>query len=312
MLGPPSGSSRTESPWAAGRSRRHALIRELILRAPRLGVCCAGVLAQLIHRAGRSGPTPAQLAPLCSRLGRRPLGRLARDIAERSLKSECVGLLKYRRGASRRLRESLLHRDDAPPLSGLRGPTVIATFHAGPPLAVRWALEREAVPILVLAHDQDVEMEAGQRRIGTKEAPASSRAGFIVHAVSFLRRHEKSVVLIAPDAGVAERMIPVEMLGGHISFRPGAAAIARIAGARLIPVLARWETMTRIGIHVGEALPSVETRADELEATRGLARFVEAHFERHPEDLSTFYVSRLAASFDSRSVPSAHSRRSSS
>ena len=155
-------------------------------------------------------------------------------------------------------------------------------------------------------------MDAGQQRIDTEGAPASSRAGVIMQAVSFLRRHEKSVVLMAPDAGVAERMIPVELLGGRMSFRPGAAAIARIAGARLIPVLARWERTTRIGIHVGEALRVAETRKDDVEATRDLARFVEAHFERHPEDLSTFYVSRLAASVDPPSVPSAHSRRSSS
>ena len=305
-------AGRLDSAWTAGRSRRQALVRGLILRAPRPGLCCAGALARLLHRAGRIGPTPTELAPLCPRLGRRTLGRLARDIAARSFKSECVDLLKHRRGASRRLRESLLRRDSAQTLSGIQGPTVIATFHAGPLLAVRWALERAAIPTLVLAYDGSVEMDAGQQRIDTEGAPAGSRAGVIVQAVAFLRRHEKSVVLLAPDGGVAERTIPVELLGGCMSFRPGAAAIARIAGAHLIPVMARWETTTRIGIRAGEALRVAETRKDEVEATRGLARFVEAHFERHPEDLSTFYVSRLAAWVDPPSVRSAHSRRSSS
>jgi len=305
-------AERLDSAWTAARTRRHALARELILRSPRLGLCCAHALAHLLHRAGRIGPRRGELTPLHPRLGRRPLGRLARDIAARSFKSECVDLLKHSQGASRRLHESLLHRDAAQSLSGIRGPTVIATFHSGPLLAVRWALERAALPTLVLAHDSSVEMVAGQTRIDPAETLTNSRAGVIVQAVSFLRRHEKSVVLMAPDGGQADRTIPVELMGGRMSFRPGAAAIARIAGARLIPVVARWQTTTRIGVCAGEALPSVETRADEVEAIRGLARFVEAHFERHPGDLSTFYVSKLATSVDPRNVPSAHSRRSSS
>jgi lauroyl/myristoyl acyltransferase len=211
-----------------------------------LAFAAAGGIGSLRNRLSRRWPSPEQVRLLFPQLTRQDASRIAWEIAGNEGRNRLL-IEAIRRAGPAAVRPLIATSEEA--LTALRPPLVLGMFHTGAIQALNVAVERLPGRVLVLRQGllfppvPPVETEStdgdGQRR-----AAAFRRA--------LLHLKEGGFVVLALD-GVQGPGLPVSCLGHRLELARGPFALARLTGAPLRPLVARWER-GRIGIVVGDEL----------------------------------------------------------
>ncbi len=241
---------------------------------PRLAFAAAGALGSLRNRLSRRWPSPEQVQLLFPRLTRRDAGRIAWEIAGNEGRNRLL-IEAIRRAGPAAVRP--LVATSAEVFAPLRPPLLLGMFHTGAIQALNVAVERLPGRVLVLRQGAlyppvppvAVESTDGD---GQRRAAAFRRA--------LLHLKEGGFVVLALD-GVQGPGLPVSCLGHRLELARGPFALARLTGAPLRPLVARWER-GRIGIVVGEELAAP---AEEGACAAAAARWLERHLAESPVEV---------------------------
>jgi lauroyl/myristoyl acyltransferase len=257
---------------------------------PGLGLALA---ARLGERAAYSSstwrsPRIAELRALLPALAPDELQRLRRAITEQEFRNLVLRRLIERRGAA--VVVELLGAVDAGPLLRLREagrPVVIVSWHHGPPWGSAAALRRLGLaglcpttrPLLPPG-EADGPVRHWCVELGGPDA------AFLKEALAELERG--GVVSMNLDWR-EPRGIPVTLLGRRARVAPGAAWLARHAGARLVPATRRWSA-GRIEVRFHEPLaepelPREPARAFEQALLQTAGAWFDAWLRANPETL---------------------------
>jgi len=283
---PDEGVSRS-----AGRLVFDALERRLSLLAPvrpRLALSGTRVLGQLRNRLSGQWPSPEQIRTLFPHLDPREAARVAWRIGGLEARNRVlVGCIRNAGMAAVRP----LVRTSAAALSVLRPPLLLGTFHVGAVQALAPALERFPGPVLGLR--QGVLSAAAQPlTLVTTEGDEQSRAAVFLHALNHLQ--SGGFVALALDV-VLGAGLRVPCLGRTIELARGPFALARLTGARLVPLAARWRR-GGVEILIGEPLepepirdPAADPTVDPADWENALAvaagRWLERYLQSAPAEL---------------------------
>lgn len=132
---------------------------------------------------------------------------------------------------------------------------ILAGAHLGPP-GVAARLVGERLPETLFLVDR-LWADAPERSLRTVEH-AEPRAWSLAEAHLHLRRG--GIVYLAADGCGGEQRVPRSFLGRSIRLGTGAAVLARMSGARSLPITALWEG-TRIRIECGAPIAPSATDA---------------------------------------------------
>jgi hypothetical protein len=278
----------------AGRQIFDALERRLALLAPaqlRLALSGTHMLGELRNRLSRQWPSPQQIQALFPDLDRRAAARVAWRIggleARNRILVDCI-----RRAGIEPVRA--LVRASAPALATLRPPGLLGTFHVGAVHALEPALERLPAPALALRHGP-LHKSAPPLEIVTTEGDEQDRAAVFRRLLSHLQ--DGGFVVLALDVvpGIGLR---VPCLGRTIELARGPFALARLTGAPIVPLVARWR---RGGVEVvtGAPLtvdPTVDPSVRENALAAAAGRWLERYLQEMPAELGLGLLRTLLSS----------------
>jgi hypothetical protein len=160
----------------------------------------------------------------------------------------------------------------APDPDSLNPPIVIAGLHLGAMTAIGALLHSLPGEVLSLVGGV-AESRPGVTLVVVGEEE-SQRAAQMKRAVDAVRAGQ--TVFVAADA--ASGAPEVEVLGHTVSFARGPFAIARLTGAPVVPVMARWRGR-KIEIEAGERIEP----ADEVTMVGHFGAWLSEYLTRYPE-----------------------------
>jgi hypothetical protein len=205
----------------------------------------AAALGRWRNRLSRRWPSPEQVRMLFPHLDKGE----AEDVAW------AIGAL----AARNRLLVACLRRHGLAPVrklvrtpegfSALRPPLILGTFHVGALHALGAALERLPGPVLALRQGP-LYRPRPPLEIATTAGDEQGRAAAFQRAVAHLRSGGFVAQALDLPAGPGLR---VSCLGRELELGRGPFALARITGAPLVPLVARWRGGA-VEVRVGEAL----------------------------------------------------------
>lgn len=250
---------------------------------PRLALSGASALGSLRNRLSRRWPSPDQVRSLFPQLETGAASRVAWSIGALEARNRLLvdGIRRKGLGPVRPLVRT------SAAFAALRPPLVLGFFHVGAVQALGAAIERLPGPVLVLRmgllHTPLPPVEAvSTEGDDQRRAAAFQRAlvhldggGFVVLALD-----------LAPYPGLR-----APCLGRTLELARGAFALARLTGAPLRPLVARWRRSTveiTVGEVLGEALAGdlasgPEARESDLAAAA--ARWLERYLLESPAEL---------------------------
>jgi hypothetical protein len=223
-----------------------ALEQGLARAAPRQALSAAGLLGQVRNRLSRRWPSPEQVRSLFPHLDRSAAARLAWRIG--GLEARNRVLVAGLRRTGLEPARSLVRCPEA--FAALRPPLLLGTFHVGAVHALGLALDRLSGPVLALRQGGPLADPRPPVEVVATEGEAQGRAAVFHRALLHLERG--GFVILALDAA-SDPALRVPCLGRTLPLARGAFALARLTGAPLVPLAARWRG-GRIEIVLGEAL----------------------------------------------------------
>ncbi len=266
--------------------------------------------AELTHRAALEG-----FGILCRRLfGDRSLAdvvatlfpeyappevaEVAKRITLNAIKNACWKSVMETPGLS----EATILAPDRDAIATLRaelGPAILAFWHFGPVNMLTIAFRHIRVPVLAIARTTPTQWTDAPDLLKMRISVLNASPREMVTAVRRCLQHLKQggKVAIAVDGSLRKDDIKVPFLGHQFAVGRGAAGLARLSGAPVIPCTMHWErTGWAMAIRIFEplALPSVPADdAEEYEhaVLAALARRFEAHGRRYP---GQFKIDQLA------------------
>ncbi len=171
-------------------------------------------------------------------------------------------------------------RDDAA-IDRLHPPLVLVTAHVGALYLLAIALDRFAVPRVVLRW-------APVHELSPDESVAPTAGGLAMRTEALRRGHqalrERQFVVTAIEGphGATE---PATLLGRRMNLGRGAFALARTSGASVVPIAACWEGSRAI-VEVGSPIaPGL--------APQAVARWFDELLRHHPRQCSLSLLRRL-------------------
>jgi hypothetical protein len=235
---------------SAGAATRlfDALERSLLPVAaarPSIGYAAAGALGSLRNRLSRRWPAPQEVRRALPHLERGAAAAVAWRIAAQEARNRLLVAAVRRLGLAA-IRELV---DTPAAVVSLRPPSILATFHVGAMQALGPAFERLCAPTLVLRLGRlysptfPVELEA------TSGDPQQGSAAFL-RALDTVRGGGFVAMAVDLPTGAAVRC---PFLSGSIDCARGPFALARLTGAPLLPLTARWRR-GRIAVEIAEPL----------------------------------------------------------
>lgn len=256
----------------------------LARRSPRLALSAAGWLGQVRNRLSGRWPNPEQVRTLFPGLGRGAAARLAWRIG---------GL-----EARNRLLVSCLRRAGADPIrplvrcpaafTALRPPVILGTFHLGAIHALGAAVEQLSAPVLTLRMGRLYEPRPPVVEVATTEGTEQNRAALFRRLL--LHLNQGGFILAALDVAPGAS-IPTTCFGRPLALARGPFALARLTGAPLRPLVARWRG-GRIEVVMGEPLvpdfpADTEAGADAWESALAASavRWLESYLLGAPGEL---------------------------
>jgi len=273
-------------------------LERLTPRWPHLGLAALGALGAASARdpGARKTPSAAQLVELFGPLPPERVRAVRGEIAATGHRNHGLRRLVAARGLGAAL--PLVERIEAEPLLRLRAagtPVVVAGWHQGPLRSVELALHRLGVPCLVAIAEHGPTAELGpvrERRVGG----GLGDAAFLKEALETLAAGGVVVAHLDWRAGHGRA---VTLLGRPIHVARGAASLARIAGARLVPVTRAFRG-TSSGIDVAfheplpePAVPRSDAAAFEQALLEDVVAWFDAELRRQPGTLRNDRLRRL-------------------
>ena len=264
------------------------LLAVLATSRPLAALAAAGALGRARNQLSRRWPSPHEVLVLFPELAPAAAARVAARIG---------GL-----EARNRLAAELLRRAGLPPLRSLlrplpagfaafRPPFILGTFHAGAVHALGPALERLPAPVLAFRHGPLFAAEPGLR-VETTEGDEQRRAAAFQRALAHLEGGGCVAMALDVAPGPA---IQVPCLGRTLTLARGPFALVRLAGAPLVPLLARWRR-GGVEVLVGEPL-AVGTAPDaEGALAAAAARWLEDYLRASPAELGLGLLRALLGS----------------
>jgi lauroyl/myristoyl acyltransferase len=167
-------------------------------------------------------------------------------------------------------------------LGGLRGPAILTTAHIGALGAIGALLRRLPGDVLAL-HRMEWRMPSNVTGLHVPDTDPANAAAFH-RALTTLRRH--GCVFLLADGGGHD----VPFLGGVVKIKRGPFALARMTGAPVVAVLARWDGAV-VRITSG---PPIAAGDDEAEMARAMARVIERHLLEHPSEIGAHWLDPLS------------------
>jgi hypothetical protein len=227
---------------------------------PRLAFSGAGAVGRLRNWLSRRWPSPEQVQTLFPRQGVDPVRPLVRAGAD---------------------------------FGALRPPLVLGFFHVGAVQALGVAVERLPGPVLVLRQGS-IHTPRPPVRVESTEGDGQRRAASFRRALDHLA--EGGFVVMALDI-VPGPGFRVPCLGRSIELARGPFALARIAGAPMRPLVARWQgggVAAEAGeVIAAEAMPDREAWEEALAAEA--ARWLERYLLESPAELGLGLLRSLLA-----------------
>jgi hypothetical protein len=266
-----------------GRRAFDALEHRLAMLArafPRLALSGAGPLGALRNRLSRRWPGPEQVRALFPELDRRAAARVAREIAGQETRQRLLVHCLRQTGLDP-VRPLL--RTSAAELAALRPPLVLATFHVGAVQALGAALERLPGPVLAVRHGM-LHATRPPLELVTTEGDGQRRADVFQRALVHLTRGGFVALALDLSAGPG---LTVPCLGRTLTLARGPFALARLTGAPIVPLVARWRR-GGLEIEIGRPLaagPATDPAARETALAAAAARWLEGYLRKSPADL---------------------------
>lgn len=252
----------------------------LATKNPGMALSAAAGLGKLRNRLSRRWPSPEQIQLLFPHLDRSAAARVAWSIGGLEARNRLLVACILREGI-----EPVRPLVRAPAFDALRPPLILETFHTGAMHALGPALEHLPGPVLALRHGPmytprpPVELETtegdDQRRAATfqKMLACLERGGFVVTALD-----------VAPGAHLR-----VPCLGRMLTVARGPFALARITGAPMVPLVARW----RGGEVEVEAGPPLGAMDSEIRLAEAAASWLERYLSASPAEIGLALVRNL-------------------
>jgi len=241
-------------------------------RQPRWALGGAALLGRTRNRLSRRWPSPDDVRALFPRLDPRAAARVAWSIGGLEARNRVLADCLRREGLDP-LRP--LVRGALPPL---RPPLLLGTFHAGAVHALGPALERLTGPVLALRHGP-LYTPRPPVEIVTTEGDDQRRAAVFQRALDHLRGGCFVVMAldVVPGAGLR-----VPCLGRTLELARGPFALARLTGAPIRPLVARWQG-GGAEVEVGEPL-AAGLQGEEIALATAAARWLEDYLRASPAE----------------------------
>lgn len=252
----------------------------LATKNPGMALAAAAGLGKLRNRLSRRWPSPEQIQLLFPHQDPPSAARVAWSIGGLEARNRLLVAYILREGI-----EPVRPLVRAPLFGALRPPLILGTFHIGAMHALGPALEHLPGPVLALRHGPmytprpPVELETtegdDQRRAATfqKMLACLERGGFVVTALD-----------VAPGASLR-----VPCLGRTLTLARGPFALARITGAPMVPLVARW----RGGEVEVETGPPLGPRDTEVHLAEAAASWLERYLLASPAETGLALVRNL-------------------
>jgi hypothetical protein len=172
----------------------------------------------------------------------------------------------------------------SPDAAGLKAPMVLATFHMGPLAALGGLTSRLPGPVCVLL---------GAGEVVTRRATylptlggEAQRVAAVMEALRTLRGDGYALVVVD---GFGSARLQQTALGREVSLSRGAFALARLAGAPIVPVAVRWRGPA-VEILAGQVIEP----ADEASMAKAMLAWLEGYLREYPGELSHALTRLLA------------------
>ncbi len=253
----------------------------LVARHPRMALPAASGLGALRNRLSRRWPSPEQVQALFPHLVPRAAARVAWKIGALEARNRLLVDAIRREGLEpvRRLMRPLSEA-----FAALRPPLILGTFHVGAVQALGAAIERLPGPVLVLRLGALYSPRPPVEILST-EGDDQRRAFSFQRALDHLK--EGGFVVLALD-GSPGPGLRVPCLGRTLELARGPFALARLTGAPLVPLVARWRK-SEVEAEVGAAIGGMEEGALAASA----ARWLEGYLMAAPEEIGLGLVRAL-------------------
>jgi hypothetical protein len=261
------------------------------LAADHLGPALAGTaaLGSLRNRLSRRWPSPIQVRSLFPHLAPRAAARVAWSIGALEARNRLL-TDRIRKEGLAPVRP-LVRTPDA--FAALRPPLILGMFHVGPIQALSAAVERLPGPVLVMRLGS-IYTPSPPVQIASTEGDGQQRAAAFRRAIAHLAGG--GFVVVAFDVSPAPGL-RAPCLGRTLEVARGPLALARLTGAPVRPLVARWQGNT-IRIEVGEPLaaaPASEPENQEIALAIAAARWLEGYLLQRPAELGLGLLRSLLA-----------------
>ncbi len=254
---------------------------------PRLAFPAASALGALRNRLSRRWPSPAQIQTLFPHLDRRSAERVSREVGGFEARNRLL-IARLQRTGLERVRSLVRTPRELPEL---RPPLILGFFHVGAVQALGAAIERLPGPVLLLRQGSPY-MPRPPVHLETTEGDGQHRAAAFRRALAHLSAGGFVVVALDVVPGPGFR---VPCLGRTIELARGPFAMARLTGAPLVPLVARWR-QSGMEIEIGEALSAgleTDPKAMEIALAASAARWLERYLLESPAEIGLGLVRSL-------------------
>jgi hypothetical protein len=250
----------------------------LAARRPGPALAAAEGIGRLRNRLSARWPSPEQVQALFPHLDRLAAARVAWSLGGLEARNRLLVACLLRAGLAP-IRP--LVRTPPEAFAGLRPPRILGTFHVGVFHALSAALERLPGPVLALRQGR-LYAPAPPLEIASTEGDSQLRAAVFRRALVHLERGGFLALALDEVPGPGLR---VPFLGRELALARGPFALARITGAPLAPIVARWRE-GGIEFEIGEALaagpaPGLTGTAEPLAWESALAAAAAGWLERY-------------------------------
>ncbi|HTG34772.1 MAG TPA: hypothetical protein VLB76_17765 [Thermoanaerobaculia bacterium] len=253
----------------------------LVARHPRMALPAASGLGALRNRLSHRWPSPEQIQTLFPQLAPRAAARVAWKIGALEARNRLLVEAIRRQGLEPVRR---LMRPASEAFAALRPPLILGTFHVGAVQALGAAIERLPGPVLVLRLGALYSPSPPVEIVST-EGDDQRRALAFQRALAHLAGGGFVVLALDGSPGPGLR---VPCLGRTLELARGPFALARLTGAPLVPLVARWRN-SEVEAEVGAAIVGMEEGALAASA----ARWLEGYLMAAPEEIGLGLVRAL-------------------
>jgi len=273
---------------------------------PQLSLSAGGHVGHLRNRLSQRWPSSEEVHTLFPSLNRHEAARVAWKIGGIDARNRILG--RYLERDRDRLLTWLMPRP-APALSRFHPPFILGFFHVGAPQALGAVFEWLPVPVLAL--------RLGIRKpavptltVLTIEGSTQQRALVFSRAMAHLQAC--GVVASALDF-VSGPSLTVPFLGRSLELARGPFAMARLTGAPLVPLAARWHGGI-VDVEVGDELVADGFSSPEIcerKLATAAAGWLENYLRSDPGEMGLGLLHRLVLSSDEQVKRIAPARSSS-